>query len=65
MIELCWLLILEGARLRSLVVVAPELDSRNLTVEQTFFFVGLIVSFGYVMLMYFVSSLLGFREGFL
>ena len=45
--------------------VAPELDSRNLTVEQTFFFVGLIVSFGYVMLMYFVSSLLGFREGLL
>ncbi|KAJ6321770.1 hypothetical protein OIU77_011781 [Salix suchowensis] len=38
MIELCSLLILEGASLRSLVDVVPELDSRNLTVEQTYFF---------------------------
>jgi hypothetical protein len=35
MIGLCLLLILEGARLRSLVDVVPEPGSRNLTVEQT------------------------------
>jgi hypothetical protein len=60
MIELYWLLILEGARLRSLVDVAPELDSRNLTVEQTFFFVGLIVFFRLCYAFVFCFKFVGF-----